>query len=430
MPSDRYTVLGHAFHTKTEYEAALRDLEIINELKKDVNMEKVEDVIALFTKLQSGNIQFESSLGRDFDDDIYEKIQELKKSGKYKTVKIADENISNKAEVKRNKNKDNADNKENKFNKVNKFNKANKTNKVSQVNKENKENKQKVKKEKINLNDLDEGLKNEIIRQLKLREKRRKAIIFLMSLLALACFGYFGYDYYNSWSNQMEANSLSQLVDQQGDNSENTDAQVKINMTSDDITVPDVLQKYQTLYIKNKTLIGWLKIDDTIIDYPVMQTIDNEYYLSHNFDQETDKNGCLFLDTSCNVLNRSTNLIIYGHSMKSGKMFGTLEQYKDKSYCDKHPYINFDTIYEEGTYQVMYVFRSKIYNEEDIVFKYYQFYDAQSKEEFDSDMSAMDTLSLYDTGVTASYGDQLLTLSTCDYYETDGRFVVVAKRVK
>ena len=77
----------------------------------------------------------------------------------------------------------------------------------------------------------------------------------------------------------------------------------------------------------------------------------------------------------------------------------------------------------------MYVFRSRIYNEDEIVFKYYRFLDAASEKEFNSNMQAMAELSLYDTGVKASYGDELLTLSTCDSSETDGRFVVVAKKI-
>ena len=115
--------------------------------------------------------------------------------------------------------------------------------------------------------------------------------------------------------------------------------------------------------------------------------------------------------------------------MKSGKMFGNLNSYSNEEYGKKHSLIQFDTIYEKGTYEVMYVFRSRIYNEDEVVFKYYQFFDAASETEFNSNMQEMAALSLYDTGVTASYGDELLTLSTCDSSETDGRFVVVAKRV-
>lgn len=197
-------------------------------------------------------------------------------------------------------------------------------------------------------------------------------------------------------------------------------AGVTIHYTEEENRVLTVLPEYETLYNKNKKLIGWLQIDDTNIDYPVMQTANNEYYLDHNFNQKYDKNGSLFLDAACDVVNRNTNLIIYGHHMKSGKMFGNLNNYSSREYCEKHSTIRFDTIYEKGIYEVMYVFRSRIYNEDEVVFKYYKFFDAASEKEFDSNMKEMAALSLYDTGVTAAYGDELLTLSTCDSSEQDG----------
>ena len=226
----------------------------------------------------------------------------------------------------------------------------------------------------------------------------------------------------------MDYESLADLKgsDALAENYEKND--VSIHKSS--VRLPDVLEEYRTLYSKNKKLIGWLKIDDTNIDYPVMQTENNEYYLDHNFNQEYDKNGSLFLDCDCNVYPRSTNMIIYGHHMKSGSMFGNLQQYAKESYGKKHSVIEFDTIYEKATYQVMYVFRSQVYNEDDVVFKYYQFIEANSEEEFNFYMKEMASMSLYDTGVTANFGDSLLTLSTCDSSQTDGRFVVVAKRIK
>ena len=190
-----------------------------------------------------------------------------------------------------------------------------------------------------------------------------------------------------------------------------------------------VLEKYKKLFSQNKSLIGWIKIDDTNIDYPVMQTVNNEYYLDHNYNQQYDKNGSIFLDKDCDITNPGCNMIIYGHHMKSGKMFGHLQKYSSKEYYEQHPVIQFDTIYEEGRYQIMYVFRSRIYNEDEIVFKYYQFFEASTPEEFDSHMNEMAKLSLYDTGIRANYGDKLITLSTCDNSEQDGRFVVVAKKI-
>ena len=149
-----------------------------------------------------------------------------------------------------------------------------------------------------------------------------------------------------------------------------------------------------------------------------------------DFNQEKDNNGSIFMDAACVAYPRSQNLILYGHHMRSGKMFGDLEKYAKESYYKEHSIIHFDTIYEKSVYQVMYVFRTRVLKENEIAFKYYQFIDAGSVEEFNSNMKEMARMSLYDTGVTAGYGDELLTLSTCDNSQTDGRFVVVAKRIQ
>ena len=100
-----------------------------------------------------------------------------------------------------------------------------------------------------------------------------------------------------------------------------------------------------------------------------MQTVNNEYYLNHNFNQEEDKNGCIFMDYQCDAVNGCDNIILYGHHMQSGKMFGTLNKYSNESYYEAHPRIKFDTIYNKGEYEVMYVFRSKVYSEEEVTFK-------------------------------------------------------------
>lgn len=270
--------------------------------------------------------------------------------------------------------------------------------------------------------------------ELRKREKKRRFLIGMCGVLGVACLLYFGFYAYEDYRTRTDYEELAALK-------ENTDSgqlfvpsveaeeQPTIHYTTDEKVIPEVLDEYKKLYNVNKKLIGWLKIDDTNIDYPVMQTYDNEYYLNHNMNQEKDRNGALFLDKDCDVIEPSTNLIIYGHHMKSGRMFGNLDDYASESYYKKHPVIQFDTIYEKGTYEIMYVFRSKVYNEGEVVFKYYQFIDCYSEQEFESNMNEMAAISLYDTGVTAEYGDRLLTLSTCDSTQDDGRFVVVAKKV-
>ncbi len=268
--------------------------------------------------------------------------------------------------------------------------------------------------------------------ELKKREKRRKFIIVLCAMLGAACLiyaGLYGYEDYRTRKNYQEMSQLKGDDTSSGIHEDDTWTP-SINYTNEDTELPEVLDEYKKLYNSNKKLIGWLKIDDTNIDYPVMQTNNNEYYLDHNMNQEKDRNGALFLDKDCDVVKRSTNLIIYGHHMKSGRMFGNLDDYESEKYYKKHSLIQFDTIYEKGTYEIMYVFRSRVYSEGEVVFKYYQFIDCYSEQEFNSNMQEMAALSLYDTGVTAEYGDQLLTLSTCDSTVDDGRFVVVAKKIK
>lgn len=397
MAAEELVVAGRRFRIRKDYEAALRDQKKIDRIRSELNLDDPQQLYNLYGKLKSGAFRFETVVGTDFDDEIYEKVEKLKK----------EERTAPKTDP------------------------PSKTPKVRKAKTDPKQpNKRKPpgKKPDHSQENYDEEMQKQILHELHKREVRRKLIIGLSSLVAVFCFGYFGIYYYFNARTSMDYETLASLKG--SDVLANAPKANEISLHKTGFQLPDVLDEYKTLYEKNKKLIGWLEIDDTIIDYPVMQTGDNEYYLDHNFNQEYDKNGSLFLDYNCNVYPRSTNMIIYGHHMKSGQMFGQLQKYAKESYGEKHSIIRFDSIYEEAEYQVMYVFRSQVYNEDEFVFKYYQFIDANSEEEFNSYMEEMAGLSLYDTGVTASYGDSLLTLSTCDNSQTDGRFVVVAKRIK
>ena len=392
MTADMLTVAGRRFRTRADYEAALRDLKKIEQIKKKLDQENPKQVYELYAELQSGSFRFETVVGTDFDDEIYEKIEAFKAQG------ITASNAGTKRKYIKEK-------------------KAGRKEKSAE----------KKKDQIVHSAQFDKNLEKQIQKELIRRERRRKLIVVLASGIAVVCFGYFGLYYFQSTRTGMDYDSLAELKGSRTLSQLNMGNDVTVHRTSEDM--PEILDEYKTLFEKNKKLIGWLKIDDTIIDYPVMQTSDNKYYLEHNFNQEYDKNGSLFLDCSCSVYPRSTNLIIYGHHMKSGQMFGQLQKYAKESYYEKHKEIQFDTIYEKGTYEIMYVFRSQVYNEDDLVFKYYQFINANSGTEFQSYMEEMKKLSLYDTGVTAGYGDSLLTLSTCDNSQKDGRFVVVAKKI-
>lgn len=190
-----------------------------------------------------------------------------------------------------------------------------------------------------------------------------------------------------------------------------------------------MLSQFEKLYEQNSDIVGWLSIEGTKINYPVMQNEDDEYYLHRNFQKEEDKYGSLYVRQRADVFTPGTNFIIYGHNMKDGSMFGELDRFMEESFWKEHPLISFDTLYEERTYEIISVFLSQVYKEDEDGFKYYQFYQAETEEEFNYFYQNIKQLTLYDTGVEAEYGDTFLTLSTCAYHVEDGRLVVVAKKL-
>lgn len=194
---------------------------------------------------------------------------------------------------------------------------------------------------------------------------------------------------------------------------------------------PAVDNPYKDSYLANSDMAAWLQIPGTDIDYPVMWTPEDEnYYLYRDFDGSNNKNGCLILDTDSSLDPLTTNLIIHGHNMRSGAMFGNLTDYEDPAFYEEHKQIVLYTEECLRNYEVIAVFRSQVYKKSDEVFKFYKFFQANTAEEFDDFYKNIKELSLYDTGVTAEFGDHFLTLSTCVYHVEQGRFVVVAKEVE
>ena len=193
-----------------------------------------------------------------------------------------------------------------------------------------------------------------------------------------------------------------------------------------------IYKKYAALYEKNPEFIGWLTLPDTVIDYPVMQTPgDEEKYLHLDFDGNYSSAGTPFADTDSSIEPASDNIIIYGHNMNTKKMFYELTNYDSEEFYKQHKIIYFDTIYGPGKYEVVAAFRTQAYPKETTgVFKYYEFFDAESKEDFDAYVENCRALTPYNTDSTAEYGDKLITLSTCAYHSETGRFVVVAKRIQ
>ena len=232
------------------------------------------------------------------------------------------------------------------------------------------------------------------------------------------------------------------LKEQQNALQEGIQTSTETEVAVEELSEPVMLPEYESLWSQNEDFAGWLRIEDTVIDYPVMQCLEDEnYYLTRDFYKEGNSNGCLILDNDSNPgvgiakqeyangSKPSTNLIIHGHTMKSGQMFGNLKLYAEEDYGLSHNIICFDSLYEKREYELIAVFYSQVYYKSDQVFKYYKFFQADTQEEFDDWYNNIKAMSLYDTGVTAELGDEFITLSCCAYHVEDGRFVVVGKRI-
>lgn len=181
------------------------------------------------------------------------------------------------------------------------------------------------------------------------------------------------------------------------------------------------------LYLMNNDVVGWIKLDNSNIDYPIMQN--GEYYLRRNIYKEYSSYGTPFLADYCNI-NTSDNLIIYGHHIKSGMMFADLDKYKSYDYYLNHKIFKLyklqgtETIEEE--YKVIFCFKTTVNKGG---FKYYNFYNAISEADYNSFVENCRELSFYNTKEAVNYGDKLITLSTCEYSLNNGRMVVVAKKI-
>lgn len=260
------------------------------------------------------------------------------------------------------------------------------------------------------------------------------SVIFLISLWWVI--GYFS----DSGENTVLYEDLSQLVEQVRQTiptEPSLDPDAPTVETKDPfvhITDPEtgdsvaILPEYAAIYEKNNDLVGWITIEGTAIDYPVLQTPDSpNYYLKHNFEKKSSSYGAIYASEACDVFAPSDNVVLFGHRMNDGSMFAGLLKYKDKAYLEEHPTIRFDTLRERHTYQIISVF--KIPSVSNNKFLYHQFTEFDHESRFNTFLSLCEDYQLYDTGVTAEYGDQLITLSTCERSQRNGRIVVVAKRI-
>lgn len=266
------------------------------------------------------------------------------------------------------------------------------------------------------------------------------ALVAVFAATFLVSVYYIGDYYLESMTTQSGYDALSNIVEQGKNDSHQTPIvfippvieggtpTVPENETVPVETGSTILPEYADLYMMNDDIVGWIRIEDTNVNYPVMQTPDErDFYLQRDFSKETNKNGCIYVREQCDVFAPSDNLTIYGHNMRSGAMFHDLAKFRDKSFWQTHKTFTFDTLLEHHTYEIVAVFTTTASVGKG--FAYHQFVNARDEADFDRFVSTAKSLALYETGVTATYGDKLITLSTCEYSQTNGRLVVVAKRI-
>lgn len=258
------------------------------------------------------------------------------------------------------------------------------------------------------------------------------AITAVLAAAALFCGIMFAVQYSDAKNSEDAFSELSEMiVEPETDAVVETEESLETDpeaLTDEEIAAAIAVaayEKYSALFDQNNDFIGWISIEGTNVNYPVMQTPDNpDYYLKHSFEKTYSDYGVPYIEESCAV-GLSNNVVVYGHHMKNGSMFADLCKYTDKGFYEEHKTIQFDTLSTLGKYEVVAVFK---FNTNKETFKYNECC-TMNEETFKEFMSQVHERELYDTGVGAEYGDQLLTLSTCEYTYTNGRLVVIAKKV-
>lgn len=380
-----YRLGKHEFATQKEWEGAKRDLEKIETIVAHLDIEDPEVAADIYHYIREGKVEFESKLGTAFFCDISDRVAQ---DFEYRLERSS----------------------------------------IMERRRLRKEKKQAEEEEK----------------KIKLKETQQSQMFKFLgaacAALAALCIVFYGFSVFRErratrkLEEVQQQRNISQALDWYAERIRNetdgnlSSAESGIGTEEETEQAPEVLQEYGAIYSQYPDFIGWIRIDDTQIDLPVMQTTDNAYYLDKDVNGSEDVNGTLFLDCRDDFVKPSTNLIIYGHNMKSGAMFGGLKQYLDESYLSSHDRIQFDTIYEKQTYQIIAVCLSDVGDEG--AYRYYNFIQAESEEDFKEFLKNIRSCAVYDRTQDVTGSDSFLTLSTCNNYVEDGRLFVVAKKIQ
>lgn len=249
-----------------------------------------------------------------------------------------------------------------------------------------------------------------------------RKIIFLIALIVFSIsLSYLGSYFYQRYQSSKTAAEISETYYEE-------------TPTSSVSLPPGYQEKFLSLYAINPEIKGWISVPGTTVDYPVMQTDENNFYMNRDIYGQYDSSGTPFLDYR-NIIStdeQSDNLIIYGHHMNFDGVFGVLVHYNDLAFYQEHPTITFDSVYKDMQWKVIsgFYINTNPQHDNGYVFDYQNYIDLSDPERFNEYIEQITKRSVVQTNIDVQYGDKLLTLSTCANEFKDGRFVVVARLVR
>lgn len=267
----------------------------------------------------------------------------------------------------------------------------------------------------------------------KFRKIMRVLVNCILAAIIICCITYLSKDLYYRYNEQT---AIKQMRIEKQKASENTkyDADATDDYATTATEEKQILKEYRKLYEEDHDFYGWIKVEDTNIDFPVMFTPDDtNFYENKNQEKEILPSGAggwwIWIDGD--TTQDTENVIIYGHNMKYGEMFGSLKKYyKEPEFYEAHKYIQFDTLYERGTYEIISVVKTRDYGEGENQYRFYDHTELDSEEEFQEYVDNAKKNACFPIETTAEFGDRLITLSTCDKWAEDGRLLIIAKKIR
>ncbi len=280
---------------------------------------------------------------------------------------------------------------------------------------------------------------DEMYREKDTRKKKKKmdpvsrVVLFISVIVFLGSGGYLVYKYFGEpYLEQMELASYKKDYDSKEPSTTENGVWNNDDDNKEEERLTDgTLASFKTIRELNSDVVGWINVSNTLIDYPVVQSKDNSFYLMHNVNKEYNSSGCPFLDYRNSVKPESTTriFIIYGHHRRNGTMFAQLKNYNDLNFYKENPVIRFDTIYDRSEWIVFSNFRTTTTWETGTPFNYIQT-EFKDDAEFLSFVSSIKKRSLITTPVEVNADDKILLLSTCSYEMSNWRMVIAARRVR